>query len=283
MVLRYSRGDVARPIAWAGALASPTESPTYKKSGIRPSLLSFLWSKKSDFADSVVDIRRRKLTKVVASLHPGCHQRSNKTAIDRYPAIFAAAAAAGTDTRRILSFGCSTGEECVTLQKYFPLAEIIGADINPVNLYEARRQHRGAGIRFVYASDRALSSLGLFDMIYCLTVLRDTRIDDEPSIRELYPFERFDERVRFLHSLLRLRGLLVFYGNMYRFRDTSVAQNYEIIPLAHTPVGKNITFARDGRNDGAEYLDVLFRKRLVAPGSMPHQARATDHLGHLGF
>jgi hypothetical protein len=36
-----------------------------------------------------------------------------------------------------------------------------------------------------------------------------------------------------------------------------------LIPLAHTPFGENITFARDGRNDGAQYLDVLFRKKAA--------------------
>jgi ubiquinone/menaquinone biosynthesis C-methylase UbiE len=160
-----------------------------------------------------------------------------------------------------LSFGCSTGEECASLKKYFPQAEIVGTDINRLNLWRARRRHGGNGIDFIHASDEALASQAPFDAIFCLTVLRDTRLDKEPSIREAYPFERFDERVRFLDSLLRPGGLLVFYGNMYRFRDTSVAQDYEIVPLAHTPVGKNITFARDGTNDGVQYLDALFRKK----------------------
>jgi hypothetical protein len=95
-----------------------------------------------------------------------------------------------------------------------------------------------------------------------MTVLRDTALDREVSIEDRYPFGRFDERVRFLDTLLRPGGVLVFYGNMYRFGDTSPAQRYETIPVAHSPVGKNITFARDGTNDGAQYLDALFRKRI---------------------
>jgi hypothetical protein len=106
-------------------------------------------------------------------------------------------------------------------------------------------------------------------------VLRDSRLDNDSSISETYPFERFNERVRFLHSLLRPGGLLVFYGNMYRFRDTSVAHDYEVIPLTHTPVGENITFARDGRNDGAQYLDVLFRKKATRTGPSADVAVAT--------
>jgi SAM-dependent methyltransferase len=193
-------------------------------------------------------------------LLPSVHQLSNKTALDRYPEIFAGAAAAAPDARRILSFGCSTGEECASLQRYFPEAKIVGADINRINLWRARRRHKGDGIDFVHADDEALAARGPFDAIFCLTVLRDTRLDKEPSIREAYPFERFDERVRFLDRLLRPGGLLVFYGNMYRFRDTSVAKSYDTIPLEHTPVGKNVTFARDGANDGVQYLDALFRK-----------------------
>jgi SAM-dependent methyltransferase len=196
------------------------------------------------------------------ALLPGIHQISNKTAFDRYPQIFTAAAAAYPNARHILSFGCSTGEECATLKLYFPYAKILGADVNPLNLWRARRRYGSNGsIRFTYAAHQALTSSGPFDAIFCLTVLRDTRLDKRPSVREAYPFDRFDERVRFLHSLLKPGGLLIFYGNMYRFRDTSVASEYEVVPLIHTPVGKNITFARDGTNDGLQYLDALFWKR----------------------
>jgi hypothetical protein len=145
---------------------------------------------------------------------------------------------------------------------YFPRAEIIGTDVNPLSLFKARWRCRSSqSINFLYANDPALKVSGPFDVICCLTVLRDTRLDAEASIREAYPFDRFDERVTLLDSLLEPGGLLVFYGNMYRFADTSVANEYETVPLLHRPVGANITFAYDGRNDGCQYLDVLFRKR----------------------
>ena len=214
-------------------------------------------------------MQRRVLRRAKRLLLPGVHQGSGKTGLDRYPEIFSGAATALPDARRILSFGCSTGEECVSLKQYFPRAEIVGTDINPLSVWQARRRHASTRLRFIRTRDRAISSRGPFDVIFCLTVLRDSRLDKEPSIRDSYPFERFDERVRFLHSLLRPEGLLVFYGNMYRFRDTSVAHDYEVIPLTHTPVGENITFARDGRNDGAQYLDVLFRKKAAPTGSSP--------------
>jgi SAM-dependent methyltransferase len=207
------------------------------------------------------------LWKSFPALLPGIHQLSSKTAIDRYPQIFQAAAAVVPNARRVLSFGCSTGEECATLKLYFPNAKVIGADVNPLSLCQARWRYRNESVGFVYASDRVLKASGPFDMISCLTVLRDTRLDAERTIRETYPFDRFDERVTFLHSLLKPGGLLLFYGNMYRFRDTTVAREYEVVPLRHTPVGRNITFACDGTNDGVQYLDALFLRRTAASRS----------------
>jgi SAM-dependent methyltransferase len=157
---------------------------------------------------------RRALRRAKRLLLPGIHQGSSKTGLDRYPEIFSGAAAAFPDARRILSFGCSTGEECVSLKEYFPQAEIIGTDINPLSVWQARQRYASTRLSFVRARDRALSSRGPFDIIFCLTVLRDSRLDKESSIRDSYPFDRFDERVRFLHSLLRPGGVLAFYGNM---------------------------------------------------------------------
>jgi trans-aconitate methyltransferase len=137
--------------------------------------------------------------------------------------VFAAAAAAAPDARRILSFGCSSGEECVTLAEYFPKAEIIGADINPVILLQARK-HRSDRIRFVYAGDRILSGLGGFDAIFCMAVLRSAGH---------YPFEIYEERALFLETLLRPGGLLVIHNSPYRFGDTARKDSYETCPWTH--------------------------------------------------
>ena len=129
------------------------------------------------------NIRRGNFTRLVASLHPRCHQGPNTTALNRYPEIFTAAAAAAPNAQRILSFGCSTGEECVTLASYFTSAQIIGTDINPVNLLKARK-HRSEQIRFVYASDGALNEFGGFDAVFCMAVLRTWK---RARIAELLP------------------------------------------------------------------------------------------------
>jgi 2-polyprenyl-3-methyl-5-hydroxy-6-metoxy-1,4-benzoquinol methylase len=167
-------------------------------------------------------IKRGKFAKVAALLHPGCHQGPTRTAFDRYPEIFAAAAVAAPDARRVLSFGCATGEECVSLATYFPAAEIVGADINPVILLKASK-HQSDRIRFVYASDRTLSQMGGFDAVFCMAVLRHAG---------RYSFEDFEERALFLETLVRPGGLLVIHNSPYRFGDTARRASYETIPVA---------------------------------------------------
>jgi len=212
-------------------------------------------------------IGRLHFARLVASLHPGCHQGPNKTTFDRYPEMFAAAAAVAPDAQRILSFGCSTGEECVTLANYFPNAQIVGTDINPLNLLKARK-HRSGRIRFVYASDRILSGFGGFDAVFCMAVLRTWK---RKRIAEFYPFDRFAERALFLESLVRPNGLLVIHGATYRFGDTARQWAYEAIPLrvyqeteVYLPDGVTKT-----RPDGC-----IFRKlRPDAPVSLDRKVR----------
>ena len=174
------------------------------------------------------NLRRGNYAKVVAALTPGSHQLVDWTAPNRYPEIFAAAAAAAPDARRILSFGCSTGEECVSLASYFPEAEIVGADINLLSLLKAWKK-RSDRIRFVYSSDRILSRLGGFDVVFCMAVLRAAKKRQRLGN---YPFKLFEERALFLESLVRPGGLFVIHNSMYRFSDTSHRGAYDRIPVA---------------------------------------------------
>src|SRR5262249_37915409 len=85
-------------------------------------------------------------------LHPRTHQAKSTTKLNRYPEIFAAATKAAPSARKILSFGCSTGEECVTLANYFPTAQIIGADINVLNLLRTFRLPKRSSLWDFYGS-----------------------------------------------------------------------------------------------------------------------------------
>ena len=59
------------------------------------------------------------------------NQKSHTTYYDRYPKILKEIKGIIPSPSQILSFGCSTGKECETLQElYFPNIKIIGLDIN---------------------------------------------------------------------------------------------------------------------------------------------------------
>ena len=174
------------------------------------------------------NLRRGNYAKVVAALTPGSHQLVDWTAPNRYPEIFAAAAAAAPDARRILSFGCSTGEECVSLAEYFPKSEIIGAEINVLSLVKAWKK-RSDRIRFVYSSDRTLTRLAPFDVVFCMAVLRAPKKQQRLGN---YPFALFAERALFLESLVKPGGLFVIHNSMYRFSDTAHRGSYDRIPVA---------------------------------------------------
>ena len=201
----------------------------------------------------IKNIKRGNVAKVVGSLTPGCHQTENWTGLDRYPEIFTATAAVAPDARSVLSFGCSTGEECVTLARYFPKAQIVGADINLLNLLLAMK-HRSDRIRFVFASDRTLSGLGGFEVLFCMSVLRNPKSKRRAG---LYPFERFEERALFLESLVLPGGILVIHNAMYRFGDTAHKSSYQKIPVVARH-DKDV-FLRDGVTQ-AEPDHCLFRK-----------------------
>ena len=64
------------------------------------------------------------------------HQTHNTTEKNRYPKIFNFISK-NYKFNNILSFGCSSGEECQTLSTYFKYSNIIGIDSNEEILNKA--------------------------------------------------------------------------------------------------------------------------------------------------
>jgi len=197
------------------------------------------------------------------------HQVSNFTAQDRYPTIFKTSQAyfAGRPSRlKILSFGCSTGEEVFTLRKYFPEAEILGVDINPWNLKVCRMRNADPRIHFMLSDFGRMADYAPFDAIFCMAVLQRSEAV-KPHVQNsthFYPFDRFDAQIRELDALLAQGGLLALYHTLYRFTDTSIAQQYHTLPvdasfMDHEP--QSPKFDRQHRRlPDTPYRDVLFVK-----------------------
>jgi len=118
------------------------------------------------------------------------HQRKISTSYNRYPEIFEVTRNYSNskfpNPRDILSFGCSTGEECFSLREYFPAARIIGTDINKSNLKICNNKNFDKNIKFIYSNSENLLKENPYDLIFCMSVLcrwPDTKnIDDISSI-----------------------------------------------------------------------------------------------------
>lgn len=188
------------------------------------------------------------------------HQTTPQTGEERYPELFDLAASLAPEAERILSFGCSTGEELISLRRRFPNTEIVGAEINPRSRRIARRR-LSADTHSSVVAPKALD--GSFDAIFALSVfqrephkIEETELDD---LSEIYPFARFDRSLNELVEMLRPKGLLCIVNAHYRVEDSSAGDRLE--PVSQSPLMDRIMFGPDGRRLDRPIAKTIFRKR----------------------
>lgn len=190
---------------------------------------------------------------------------------------------------KVLSFGCSTGEEIVTLRSIFgDTADLYGCEIESVSLAEAIATT--GHLATIFKSDRAaIRDYGPFDFINCASVLC---LNPPTEMNKLFPPGEFDALLAALDAALRPGGLLALTNASYRLQDSPLAPYYD-------PVRSDIVFssgfvnvyAHDRRpflerirrpsyvafrrgiafdiRDEEELADSLFRKRLSGEASAP--------------
>lgn len=197
-------------------------------------------------------------------------QTEPHTALDRYPQVFQACAdfakERGWDAApdfRILSFGCSTGEECVTLANYFPSASILGIDVNEPNLRQAQKDFGTDKVRFALSNEKVLGKNGPFHIVFCMSVLCHwPGAKTMEDISGIFPFARFEEALELLHPHLHPGGLLVIYNSNFCLRDSVLRHHYRVVHVdALRESGFVHKFSREGRKlHDHVYDEVLFEK-----------------------
>lgn len=161
------------------------------------------------------------------------HQTTSATCINRYPDIFTGCLTyfGENEKIRILSFGCATGEEVVTLHHYFPQAEIVGAEINKHSLKVCRSIPVGENIHFINSRPDEIQKYAPFDVIFCMAVFQRTpgviAQNEITDIKKIYPFEKFENQIHELDGYLNRNGLLVIHMSQYDFMDTDIASRYK--------------------------------------------------------
>lgn len=200
----------------------------------------------------------------------GVFQWVNKTRANRYPRIFRfVQQQLGADSAaRILSFGCSTGEEVFTLRRYFPRATIKGLDINAANIAICRKRLRAtsdAHISFETKGSTADEPDAAYDAIFCMAVLRHGGLKRPEVTRcdHLIRFEDFAAAVADFHRCLKPGGLLVLRFSNFRLADTPAVAGFETLLRVKTlPPAELPLFGPDNRRlPGVSDPDTVFRKR----------------------
>jgi hypothetical protein len=209
-------------------------------------------------------LARNQWRKFLRRRYPDQHQLTSTTEMNRYPELFRAVRERWPgDQPRILSYGCSTGEECATLENYFQPGLIVGADINEDNLREARKRFSSPRLHFVQSDPAILMTYGPFDIVFALSVLcrwEDTR--DVEDCTAIYSFEKFASATALLDLLVAPGGLLVIYNSNFRFEDTitySASYSIEATP-ALTDSGFVHKFDQHNRRIREVHRVCIYRK-----------------------
>ena len=125
---------------------------------------------------------------------------------------------------KILVFGCSTSEEVVWFAGHlFPLAIVVGVDIDEETLSIARRSSAEKGLQnrtFYFNSlTHPLSLLGRYDIVFADSVL--CRHPWFTIVKN--PFRVFESTLGKIIEVVNPHGILVVIQSSYRVEDTQVA------------------------------------------------------------
>ncbi|MFZ0844920.1 MAG: class I SAM-dependent methyltransferase [Pseudolabrys sp.] len=201
----------------------------------------------------------------------GAYQPFNTTRLNRYPKTFRfIRSELGAESKvNILSYGCSNGDEVVSLGVYFPFAIIRGIDINPANIELCRQRFvRDTAISFEAASSTAGESANSYDAIFCMAVLRHGDLA-QPGITRCDHLIRFDDfalTIEDFRRCLKPGGLLAVQHSNFRVSDTPAARGFEtVLRTAAREAAMTPIFGPDNRlMPGVFYTDIVFRKTIHA-------------------
>lgn len=168
-------------------------------------------------------------------------QLSHMTSQNRFPKIMESAKKLKPDAKRLLSFGCSTGEECQSLLEYFPDAEqIVGVDLDYSSITSARRKNKSDKVFFTDEVD----VLDKFDVITVLQTLFCLEVP-VPKVRWLKAMEKIDQHIVD-------DGIVMIYTSDYDPVEVLTNDRYEYV---------NLWMREHNKKPGSQYFNGYYRKK----------------------
>lgn len=216
---------------------------------------------------------RRRSALLMRRRPQGLFQPYGTTQEDRYPELFQSIhqLLADTPQTRLLSFGCSTGEEVFSLARYFQQAHIRGVDIDAGRIGQCqarwRREGRECRLSFACAGDVTQEKTASYDLVMAMAVFRHGALGGRPADCSAWiHFDDFDRVLGDLARVLKPGGLLVIRHANFRFGDTGAAALFECL-RGEAALGSPI-YGRDDRLlPGVPGDDGIYRKRLSSQAS----------------
>jgi len=171
--------------------------------------------------------------------NPDYLQASHMTKEERFPLIFDSAKKLQPNAKRILSFGCSTGEECQALAKRFDsTVEIVGLDIDHYSVQTARKKNK---LPNLYFTDE-LGCTGKYDLVTALMVFF--------CMEEPIPKDRFVNCLKKIDRHLNDGGVLMIYTSDYDPKEV-LGDNYEDLNC----------WVREHNKNKKQYWNGYYRKK----------------------
>jgi len=116
---------------------------------------------------------------------------------------------------KILSFGCSTGEEMLSIRDYFSDDHIFGCDINLDAVEEAKRKTQKFDRMQVFNStNENLEEHAPYNMIFANSVLCINNHNGS-KLKNDFPFKQFELIINQLANLLTDNGILALFNTSY--------------------------------------------------------------------
>ena len=201
-------------------------------------------------------------------------QIDGDTKINRYPEIFTEIKSIyetldRDHPKKILSFGCSTGEEPLTLKElYFKNSHVVGYDINEKVILANKKTPNLTSIHF-YSDLKSLvendmaSGSAKYDLIFGMSVFCKW----PESKTKKYTFTEFEECLETVDGILKVGGYLCLYNTKFLFEETEIFKNYNIVSTRHKINGfvkkynKTETYIEyDNKGAGLYYGNFLYKK-----------------------
>ena len=155
------------------------------------------------------------------------HHPNPGTHFDRYLEEFNAVKNVVGKNAKVLSFGCSRGDECRSLANIFS-GEIHGFEIDVAQQQQNIKDNSHANI--VYLNE--LKTDEKYDAIFCMSVLLKHVHYGEKAT---YPFALFEQCIVDLDQMLSEGGVFCIVNSNYRITDTKLGANYDAVGKTVNP------------------------------------------------